>query len=61
MFDMEGFIKTNLIKGYWEGSFSKTQINIFALNYLAKGMINQDDFDYIMEKIEPREDENTEE
>jgi len=55
MFNMEEFIKTNLINGYWEGYFSKIQINIFAMNYLAKGMIKQSIFDEIMEGIKPPE------
>ena len=55
MFNMEEFIKTNLINGYWGGSFSKIQINIFAMNYLAKGMIKQSIFDEIMEGIKPPE------
>ena len=56
MFDMAEFAKTNLINGYWNGSFNETQINIFAMNYLMRGMLTQADFDYIMEAIKPEED-----
>lgn len=31
MFDMAEFLKTNLIRGYWDGSFTETQVNIFSL------------------------------
>lgn len=33
---------------------------MFALNYLNKNQIDQDDFDYIMEKIEPPEEDEEE-
>lgn len=55
MFDMVEFIKKNLIRGYWNGDFSEMQVHIFTLNYLNRGQITQDDFDYIIEAINPPE------
>jgi len=55
MFNMEEFIKTNLINGYWNNSFSEQQVNLFAMSYLTKGMIEQEDFNHIMKSIEPPE------
>lgn len=57
MFDMTEFIKRNLIEGYWNGSFRETQVNMFAFNYLNRGQIDQEDFDYIIESIKPKEDD----
>jgi hypothetical protein len=53
MFDIAEFIKTNLKSGYDNGSFSLEQVNIFALNYLMKGQISQDDFDEIQLHLNP--------
>lgn len=47
MFDIADFIKNNLKSGYDNGSFTREQVNIFALNYLSKGQISQADFDEI--------------
>jgi hypothetical protein len=47
MFDIAQFINENLKSGYDNGSFTKEQVNIFALNYLSKGQISQADFDEI--------------
>lgn len=62
-FNMEEFIKTNLIQGYLSKDFSEVQINIFMINYLSKGMISQGTFDEIvkfMEDNQPsRSDEGT--
>ena len=55
MFDIAEFIKTNLKSGYDNGSFSLEQVNIFALNYLVKGQISQDDFDEIQLHLNPVE------
>lgn len=60
MFNLAKFIKDNLISGFSNGSFTQEQVNIFALNYLMKGQISQDDFDYIQEYMNPPE-ESTEE
>lgn len=55
MFDIAEFIKTNLKSGYDNGSFSLEQVNIFALNYLSKGQMSQDDFDEIQIHLNPSE------
>jgi len=55
MFNMVDFLKSNLINGYWNNSFSEQQVNLFAMSYLMKGMIKQEDFDRIMKSIEPPE------
>ena len=39
IFNLREFIKNNLTSGYSNGSFTKEQVNIFALNYLMKGQI----------------------
>lgn len=57
MFNMADFLKENLIEGYWNGSFNKTQVNLFAFSYLSRGQIEQKDFDYIIEAIQPQDDE----
>lgn len=57
MFNMVEFIKTNLIDGFRNDSFTKQQVNIFAVNYLSKGMLSQDDCNSILEEIEPPEDD----
>ena len=51
MFNFNEFIIENLINGYKEGSFSETQINIFAMNYLGRGQITRDEFDFILDEI----------
>lgn len=61
MFNMAEFIKENLIRGFWDGSFTEAQVNIYAMNYLLKAVISQEDFDYILEAIKPKEDEEIEE
>ena len=52
MFDLEEFLKTNLIEAYRTSSFNEVQINIFATNYLMKGVLTQDGFDEILQAIE---------
>lgn len=52
MFNMREFLVKNLVEGFANESFTEQQINIFSANYLSKGMIIQEDFDYIMEQIE---------
>ena len=51
MFDMRAFLKENLVNGYWNGSFTREQVNIFGMNYLMKGMLTQGDFQEIQELI----------
>ncbi|NWO01272.1 hypothetical protein [Tetragenococcus halophilus] len=55
MFSMDTFVKENLIEGYLTKSFNKTQINIFSLNYLRQGMIDQETFEEITKFIEENE------
>lgn len=56
-FDLAKFIKDNLTSGFDNKSFTQEQANIFALNYLLKGQINQVEFDYIQEHMNPTEEE----
>lgn len=51
MFNFNEFIIENLINGYKEGSFTETQINIFAMNYHMRGQITRDEFDFILDEI----------
>lgn len=53
MFNMTEFLKENLITGFQNGSFSEQQVNIFAMNYLMKGMLEQEDFEEIMTSMQP--------
>ena len=53
IFNLREFIKNNLTSGYSNGSFTKEQVNIFALNYLMKGQIEQTDFDEIQAFMNP--------
>ncbi|MBT2215825.1 hypothetical protein KK120_08685 [Virgibacillus dakarensis] len=55
MFNMAEFLKRNLIEGYWNGSFTEQQVNIFAMNYMMKGYLTQTDVDEILEAIKPPE------
>ena len=57
IFDLGKFIKNNLMRGYSNGSFTKEQVNIFALNYLMKGQIEKTDFDEIQEFMNPTVEE----
>lgn len=57
MFDMVAFLKSNLIRGYQDGSFTEAQVSIFAANYLAKGWFTQSDFDDVIQAIQPQEPE----
>jgi hypothetical protein len=41
MFDLTGFIKKNLIAGFRNGSFTAEQVNIFAVNYMLKGVFTE--------------------
>ena len=52
MFDLEEFLKTNLIEAYRTNSFNEVQINIFATNYLMKGVLSQEGFNEILQAIE---------
>lgn len=47
------FIKSNLIGGFQNGSFTLEQVNIFSLNYQTRGIITQTDFDEIQLAVNP--------
>ena len=52
MFDLNKFIMDNLINGFGNYSFTKEQVSIFAVNYMAKGLLDEDDIIEINIKIE---------
>ena len=56
-FNFAEFIKSNLISGYHNGVFALEQINIYAMNYLMKGQISQEDFQQIQTVLYPPEPE----
>lgn len=51
------FIKDNLIGGYQSGTWTEFQVNIFAMNYLMRGNITQEDFDGIQLALYPADEE----
>lgn len=51
MFDIKLFIKENLARGFENGSFTREQVNIYALNYKANGYIDENCFNEILEEI----------
>ena len=57
---MADFLKGNLITGFQNGSFTEQQVSIFATNYLTKGMLEQEDFEEIMDALKPSEVEEEE-
>ena len=61
MFNMAEFLKTNLIRGFWDGSFTETQANIFSANYLAKGWFTEQDFNEVVQAIQQNDEVNDEE
>lgn len=52
MFDFNSFIIENLTNGYANGSFTEEQVNIFAMNYLMRGQITKESFDFILSEVE---------
>lgn len=59
MFSMKEFLKTNLVRGFQDGSFTEAQVGIFAANYLAKGWFAQPDFDEVIQAIQQPEESET--
>lgn len=57
MFDMTEFLKSNLIRGFHDGSFTESQVSIFAANYMLKGWFTQADFEDVIQAIQPLEEE----
>lgn len=51
-FDLTQFAIDNLIEGYREKSFSKVQINIFSMNYMMRGILTNDDIDFINAELD---------
>ena len=51
------FLRDNLISGYQNNSFTLEQVIIFAMNYLNRGQIKQEDFDHIMSVLYPSDPE----
>lgn len=49
------FLKNNLISGYQNGSFSEQQVNIYAMNYLMNGRLEQGHFEEIQAVLYPLE------
>ena len=57
MFDMTEFLKSNLIRGFHDGSFTESQVSIFAANYMLKGWFTQADFEEVIQAMQPPEEE----
>lgn len=55
MFNLAEFVKTNLINGFRNGSFTEEQVNIFAANYLLKGVLTEADVLTMSEAMQPTE------
>ena len=49
MFNLHDFTFKNLVNGYRNGSFTKEQVSIFAVNYMAKCLFTQNDIEKINE------------
>lgn len=56
MFNLKDFVKTNLLAGFQNGSFTKEQVNIFASNYLLKGVFVEADVIEINDAMQPVEE-----
>lgn len=50
--DLTQFAIDNLIEGYREKSFSKVQISIFSMNYMMRGILTNDDIDFINSELD---------
>lgn len=55
MFNLAEFVKTNLINGFRNDSFTEEQVNIFAANYLLKGVLTEADVLTMSEAMQPTE------
>ena len=51
-FKMNEFLLENLRNGYINKSFTKEQVNIFAVGYLMKGMFSQEEFNELLAWVE---------
>lgn len=54
--DLAKFVKDNLIGGFQNGTWDEFQVRMFSMNYLMRGQIKQEDFDEIMQSMEPQEE-----
>lgn len=61
MFNFNDFIVENLTKGYTNNSFTEEQINIFAMNYLTRGLLTKESFDFILSEVERIKEEKLQE
>lgn len=57
MFDLKEFVKANLLAGFGNGSFTMEQVNIYAANYLLKGVFTEADVIEVSEAMLPVEEE----
>lgn len=57
MFDLNGFITTNIVNGVKNGTFTKEYANIMTVNYMLKGVLTQDDIVSVSTNIEAWEAE----
>ena len=57
MFILREFILNNLRKCVESGVFTKAQAGIFALNYLNKGQISEEDFENLALEFSKEEEE----
>jgi hypothetical protein len=57
MFSLKDFVKTNLLAGFENGSFTMEQVNIFSANYLLKGVFTEADVLEVSEAMQPIEEE----
>lgn len=56
MFNYGEFVIENLKNGLAKDSFSSEQVNIWALNYKIKGIITDEQFNEIVEFVNPSEE-----
>lgn len=52
MFDLNGFITTNIVNGVKNGTFTKEYANIMAVNYMLKGVLTEENVIFINTQIE---------
>lgn len=59
MFNLKNFIVTNIVNGIKKNSFAKEYGNIMAVNYLAKGLLTEEDVASIDAEITAWEEAKT--
>ena len=52
---MKDFIKQALKDGFTDASFTESQVKIYSVNYMIKGVFEQTDVDELMEYMTPIE------